>query len=93
MCAGERIAVEIEGMNPRPETAGREREQAASGADIEKGLAVEVIDLEHLLERFLGLCDTLVIEHAEKRAPIPAEFEPRAGCHLALVLFGYFLHF
>ena len=47
--AGDRLRIVVERMHPRPEPPCRQAEQSAAGADVEKGLARQVVDAEHRL--------------------------------------------
>ncbi len=66
-------------MNACAEPPRREREKAAPRADVEEALVSEIRDVEELDEGFFGFGDALFVDLGEKRLPVSAECEARAG--------------
>ena len=72
-------------MNARAQTSRGQTEEPASRTDVQKALALEVVNFEHLLERFFRPCNALFVKHIEKPTPVLAELESFAVGNLDCV--------
>src|SRR5437016_6077054 len=73
--AGNRMRIVIKRMNARAQTPCRQTEQPAAGTDVQKTLSLEVLNFQHLLERFFRARDAPIVKQREKSAPVLAELE------------------
>lgn len=69
-------------MDTCAEATGGQTEQATARADVQETMAIETRELEHGLQRPLGLHDPLRVESGEEPTPVLAEWEALAALDL-----------
>ena len=82
--AGDALRIEIERDHLGAQPTRRQAEQTAARARVEKALAVQPVDVEHLLQRVLSRADALVVENPQERGPVRTEAETLPGPDLML---------
>src|SRR5690606_27525699 len=77
--ASHRIGIEVERVHPGAQPPGRETEESAPRADVEKCPARQTVDRQHLAEGPLGLGDSLGREPGQELLPVSAKGKPLAA--------------